>query len=101
MMRVALLLLTVSAVCYGILPDIVDSSISHILGEHHGPGQTELDHTFVEVEQLQEEKLEDGLQVGIFFSLLLLLFIFFLAWQSIFVLFILHSSIRMNLSYII
>lgn len=65
MMRVALLLLTISAVCYGILPDIVHSGISHILGDSYGPGPTEMNPTFVEVEQLQEEKTEDGIQVGV------------------------------------
>lgn len=70
-MRVAVLLLAFSAVCYGILPDIVDSGISHILGDDYGQGQTELDPTYVEVEQLQEDaqqKPEDGLQVGVCFS---------------------------------
>ncbi|XP_075878861.1 dickkopf-related protein 3a [Nelusetta ayraudi] len=65
MMRVAVLLLAFSAVCYGILPDIVDSGISHILGDDYGQGRTELDPTYVEVEQLQEDaqkKPEDGLQ---------------------------------------
>lgn len=79
MMRVAVLLLAISAVCYGILPDIVDSGISHILGDTYGQGQTELDPTYVEVEQLQEDaqqKPEDGLQVGVCFSFFLFFFFF-------------------------
>lgn len=65
-MRVAVLLLSISAVCHGILPDIVDSGISHILGDYYGPGQTEPNPTFVEVEPLQEEKPGDGIQVGVY-----------------------------------
>ncbi|XP_037612634.1 dickkopf-related protein 3a [Sebastes umbrosus] len=55
MMRVALLVLALTAVCHGILPEIVDSGISHILEEDSFPGQTEPDRVFVEVEQLQED----------------------------------------------
>lgn len=89
-MRVALLLLTISAVCYGILPDIVDSGISHILGDNYGQGQTEQDPTFVEVEQLQEEKPEDGIQVGIcnfffFFVCMTNQFLTFLKWNELIV----------------
>lgn len=69
MIRVALLVLALTAVCYGILPEIVDSGISHILGDDYAQGQTELDRMFVEVEQLPEDpqqKPEDGVhQVGI------------------------------------
>ncbi|XP_062285371.1 dickkopf-related protein 3a [Scomber scombrus] len=54
MVRVALLVLALTAVCNGILPEIVDSGL--ILEENSAPGQTELDRMFVEVEQLPEEK---------------------------------------------
>lgn len=54
MWRVALLVLVLTAVCNGILPEIVDSGISHILEE-----QTEQDRMFVEVEQLPEEKQQE------------------------------------------
>lgn len=69
MMRVALLVLALTAVCYGILPEIVDSGIIHIPGDDYAQGQTELERMFVEVEQLPEDpqqKPEDGVyQVGI------------------------------------
>ncbi|XP_026175969.1 dickkopf-related protein 3a [Mastacembelus armatus] len=55
MMRMALLVLALTAGCHAILPEIVDSGINHILEGDSGPGQTELDRTFVEVEQLQED----------------------------------------------
>ncbi|XP_018543092.1 dickkopf-related protein 3a [Lates calcarifer] len=55
MMRLALLVLALPAVCNGILPEIVDSGISHILEDHSDQGQTELDRVFVEVEQLPED----------------------------------------------
>lgn len=68
MMRVALLVLALTAVCNGILPEIVDSGISHMLEDNSEQRQTELDRMFVEVEQLQEEpqqKPEDAFhQVG-------------------------------------
>ncbi|KAG8001554.1 Dickkopf-related protein 3 [Nibea albiflora] len=54
-MRVALLVLALTAVCNGILPEIVDSGISHILEDNSEQRQTELDRMFVEVEQLQED----------------------------------------------
>lgn len=67
-MRVALLVLTVTASCDAILPEIVDSGVGHILEDNSAQGQTELDRTFVEVEQLQEDpqpKPEDAFhQVG-------------------------------------
>ncbi|XP_041794083.1 dickkopf-related protein 3a [Chelmon rostratus] len=55
MMRVALLVLALTAVSNGILPEIVDSGISHILEDNSEQGQTELDRMFVEVEQLPED----------------------------------------------
>ncbi|XP_049894299.1 dickkopf-related protein 3a [Epinephelus moara] len=55
MTRVALLVLALTAVCNGILPEIVDSGISHILEDNPAQGQTELDRMFVEVEQLPED----------------------------------------------
>ncbi|TKS70174.1 Dickkopf-related protein 3 [Collichthys lucidus] len=55
MMRVPLLVLALTAVCNGILPEIVDSGIGHMLEDHSEQRQTELDRMFVEVEQLQEE----------------------------------------------
>ncbi|KAF1392840.1 hypothetical protein PFLUV_G00032220 [Perca fluviatilis] len=55
MMRVALLVLALTAVCNGILPEIVDLGISHILEDDSSQGQTELDRTFVKVEQLPED----------------------------------------------
>lgn len=67
-MRVALLVLALTAVCNGILPEIVDSGISHILEDNSAQGQAELDRVFVEVEQLPEDpqrKPEDAFhQVG-------------------------------------
>ncbi|KAM9366987.1 dickkopf-related protein 3a [Symphorus nematophorus] len=54
-MRVALLVLALTAVCHGILPEIVDSGITHILEDHADQTQTELDRMFVEVEQLPED----------------------------------------------
>ncbi|XP_047436682.1 dickkopf-related protein 3a [Mugil cephalus] len=65
MMRAGLLVLSLSAVCNGILPEIVHSGISHILQENSAPGESELDRMFVEVEQLPEEpqqKPEDAFQ---------------------------------------
>ncbi|XP_041838995.1 dickkopf-related protein 3a [Melanotaenia boesemani] len=59
MKRSSLLLLALTAVCNGILPDIVDSGLNHILEE-----RPELDRVFVEVEQLPEDpqqKPEDAL----------------------------------------
>eukprot|EP00064_Thunnus_orientalis_P002695 superscaffoldBa00000206_g2702 len=56
MLRVSLLVLALTAVCNGILPEIVDSGISHILEDNSAQGQTDLDRMFVEVEQLPEEK---------------------------------------------
>ena len=69
MMRVALLVLALTTVCNGILPEIVDSGISHILDDNFVQTQPELDSTFVEVEQLpedpQQQKPEDAFhQVG-------------------------------------
>ncbi|XP_020481435.2 dickkopf-related protein 3a isoform X1 [Labrus bergylta] len=52
MMRVALLVLAHASVCSGILPEIVNSGISHILADNSALGQNELDRMFVEVEQL-------------------------------------------------
>ncbi|KAM7014729.1 dickkopf-related protein 3a [Tautogolabrus adspersus] len=52
MMRVALLVLAHTSVCSGILPEIVNSGISHILEDNSVLGQNELDRVFVEVEQL-------------------------------------------------
>lgn len=61
MTRVALLVSALTAVCYGIIPDIVDSGIRHIPGDDYD--------VFVEVEQLPadpQQKPEDGLyQVGL------------------------------------
>ncbi|XP_010789821.1 dickkopf-related protein 3a [Notothenia coriiceps] len=53
-MQVALLL-ALTAVCNGILPEIVYSGISHILLDNSVQGGTEQDSTFVEVEQLPED----------------------------------------------
>ncbi|KAM4592782.1 dickkopf-related protein 3a [Odontesthes bonariensis] len=50
MMRSALLVLALTAVSNGILPEIVDSGINHIL-----EGKPYLDRMFVEVEQLPED----------------------------------------------
>ncbi|CAJ1049640.1 dickkopf-related protein 3a [Xyrichtys novacula] len=55
MMRVALLILSLSAVCNGILPEIVNSGINHILDNNYAFEQNEPDSTFVEVEQLPED----------------------------------------------
>uniref|UniRef100_A0A3Q3K7V6 Dickkopf N-terminal cysteine-rich domain-containing protein n=1 Tax=Monopterus albus TaxID=43700 RepID=A0A3Q3K7V6_MONAL len=55
MMRTALLVLALPAVCSAILPDIVDSGISHILLDNSAHGQTDQDPVFVEVKQLQED----------------------------------------------
>ncbi|KAM6950317.1 dickkopf-related protein 3a [Lycodopsis pacificus] len=54
MMRVALLVLALTTVCHGILPEIVHSDFIHILEDNSAQGQTELDR-FVEVEQLPED----------------------------------------------
>ncbi|XP_068452077.1 dickkopf-related protein 3a [Clinocottus analis] len=57
MSRVALLVLAFSAVCHGILPEIVHSDFSHIPEDDSARGQTELDR-FAEVEQLPEDPQE-------------------------------------------
>ncbi|XP_028257142.1 dickkopf-related protein 3a [Parambassis ranga] len=57
MKTAALLVCALTAVCNGILPEIVDSGISHILQDNSG-----LDRVFVEVEELAEDpqqKLEE------------------------------------------
>ena len=55
MMRVALLVFALTAVCNGILPEIVDSGISHILEDNSDQRRAELDRMLVEVEQLPED----------------------------------------------
>ncbi|XP_069030235.1 dickkopf-related protein 3a [Embiotoca jacksoni] len=55
MTRAALLVLALTAVCNGILPEIVDSDINHVLQDNSAQDQTELDRMFVEVEQLPED----------------------------------------------
>ncbi|XP_029354330.1 dickkopf-related protein 3a [Echeneis naucrates] len=55
MMRVVLLLSALSAVCDGILPEIVDSGIGHILQDNSAQDQTKLDRMFLEVQQLPED----------------------------------------------
>ncbi len=55
MMRVVLLVLALTGVCDGILPEIVDSGIAHILEDYSDRGHTELDRMYVEVEQLPED----------------------------------------------
>ncbi|XP_034536492.1 dickkopf-related protein 3a [Notolabrus celidotus] len=63
MMRVALHILALIAVCHGILPEIVNSGINHILEDNSALGQNELDRMFVEVEQLPgdpQQKPEDA-----------------------------------------
>uniref|UniRef100_A0A3B5BI84 Dickkopf-related protein 3-like n=1 Tax=Stegastes partitus TaxID=144197 RepID=A0A3B5BI84_9TELE len=60
-----LLVAALSAVCHGILPEIVDSGITHILEDNSLQEQTEPDSVFVEVEQLPEDpqqKPEDAFQ---------------------------------------
>ncbi|XP_074522119.1 dickkopf-related protein 3a [Halichoeres trimaculatus] len=52
MMRVVLHILALTAVCNGILPEIVNSGINHILEDNSALGQNEQDRMFVEVEQL-------------------------------------------------
>lgn len=74
-MRVALLFLALTAVCNGILPEIVHPGISHILGDYYGQTeQNQLDDEYVEVEQRSEDlqqKTEDAVQpVGILLSIL-------------------------------
>lgn len=54
-MRLILLFSAVTAVCHGILPEIINSGISHILEEHPSAEETELERKFVDVEQLQED----------------------------------------------
>ncbi|XP_029701562.1 dickkopf-related protein 3a isoform X2 [Takifugu rubripes] len=55
-MRVALLVLALTAVCNGILPEIVHPGVTHILGDYYGQtGQPELDDESVEVEQRSED----------------------------------------------
>nr|XP_040053393.1 dickkopf-related protein 3a isoform X2 [Gasterosteus aculeatus aculeatus] len=63
MMRLALLVGALTAVCHGILPEIVDSGFPHILEDNSVWGQTELDR-IAQVEQLPgdpQQKLEDAL----------------------------------------
>ncbi|KAM3624973.1 uncharacterized protein V6R79_004572 [Siganus canaliculatus] len=63
-MQVALLVISLSAVCNGILPEIADRGITHILEDNSVQGQTELDRTLVEVQQLPKDpqpKSEDEL----------------------------------------
>lgn len=55
MVPAVLLVLAVTAVCNGILPEIVNSGISHILEDDSAQGQAEPDSVFVEVEQLPED----------------------------------------------
>lgn len=55
MFRLALLVSVLSAPGHGILPEIVDSGISHILEDNPAPGQKDLDRVFVEVQQLPED----------------------------------------------
>ncbi|XP_029972938.1 dickkopf-related protein 3a [Salarias fasciatus] len=55
MMQTGLLLLALAAVCHAILPEIVDSGISHILEDHYAWVQPEQDSVLVEVEQLPED----------------------------------------------
>lgn len=74
-MRVALLLLALTAVCSGILPEIVHPGVSHILGDYYGQTeQNQLDDEYVDVEQRSEDlqqKSEDAVQpVGILLSIL-------------------------------
>lgn len=68
MMRVVLHVLALTAVCNGILPEIVNSGINHILEDNSALGQNEVDRMFVEVEQLPvdpQQKPEDAFhQVG-------------------------------------
>lgn len=55
-MRVVLLVLALTAVCNGILPEIVHPGVTHILGDYYGQtGQPELDDESVEVEQRSED----------------------------------------------
>lgn len=63
--RIALLVLALLPVCSGILPEIMDSGISHILGDDDTQGQTEPEHPLVGVEQPPEE--DGDHQVGFFF----------------------------------
>lgn len=54
-MRVALLVLALTALCNGILPEIVHPGVTHILGDYYGQTeQPELDDESVEVEQRPE-----------------------------------------------
>lgn len=55
MVPAILLVLAATAVCNGILPEIVDPGISHILEDDSAQGQAEPDNVFVEVEQLPED----------------------------------------------
>lgn len=55
MMQVVLLVSALTAVCSGILPEIVDSGIGHFLQDNTDQGQSELERVFVEVEQLPED----------------------------------------------
>ncbi|XP_056881013.1 dickkopf-related protein 3a [Takifugu flavidus] len=55
-MRVALLVLALTAVCNGILPEIVHPGVTHILGDYYGQTeQPEPDDESVEVEQRSED----------------------------------------------
>ncbi|KAF0043190.1 dickkopf-related protein 3a isoform X1 [Scophthalmus maximus] len=60
MMRVALLVLALTTVCDGIIPEIVYPGVSHILEDNSAPGPTELGRTFVEVEQLPDVASHPG-----------------------------------------
>uniref|UniRef100_A0A673CPF5 Dickkopf WNT signaling pathway inhibitor 3a n=1 Tax=Sphaeramia orbicularis TaxID=375764 RepID=A0A673CPF5_9TELE len=65
--RLALLMSVLTAPGHGILPEIVDSGISHILEDNPAPGQEDLDRAFVQVEQLPEDpqhKPEDAFHQG-------------------------------------
>lgn len=74
-MRVALLVSALTAVCNGILPEIVHPGVTHILGDYYGQTEPpELDDESVEVEQRSEDlqpAAEDAAPpVGILGSLL-------------------------------
>ncbi|KAM8894892.1 dickkopf-related protein 3a isoform 1-T1 [Spinachia spinachia] len=63
MMRLTLLAWTLTAVCHGILPEIVHSGFPHILEDNSVPGQTQLDR-LAQVEQPTgdpQQTLEDAL----------------------------------------
>lgn len=68
MAQVVLLVLALTALCDGILPETVDSGISHMLEDRYPQtGQVEQDGVLVEVQQLPgDSQPDDGLhQVGI------------------------------------